>query len=424
MASSGRPARRRLAAVVALAAAGLSAPARPAAAGEWSLAGSAHVELRVFPFSPAEPIQLALPVARQENTWLSASLAAAPEIAWSWNDGDDRIEFVPFGRFDSEDARRTHWDIREANWLHVGDGYDVVLGVHRVFWGVTESRHLVDIVNQRDLVEDVDEEDVLGQPMANLNLVTGFGAFSGFVLPYFRERTFPDGDERLRGVLPIETDEARYEDGVDPWHVDFALRYSNTFGPLDIGLAHFHGIGREPRLVPALANGTEPVLLPFYDVIDQTSLDAQLTLGPALLKLEALTRSGHPDGRINAFVAGFEYTFFGAVGESGDLGILGEYLYDDRDPRADQAPPTALENDVFVGARLNLNDEDNTYLLAGATIDVDNQSTFLSIEASRRLADQLTLQLDLRAFFPTAADDPLDAVGRDDFLQLRLAYFF
>jgi hypothetical protein len=396
----------------------------PAGAGEWSLAGSAHGELRVFPFSPAEPVQLVLPVTRQEDTVVSASIAAEPEIAYSWNEGDDRIEFIPFGRFDSEDERRTHWDIREANWLHVESGYDFVLGVDRVFWGVTESRHLVDIVNQRDLVEDVDEEDVLGQPMANLNVITDYGVLSGFVLPYFRERTFPGGDERLRGVLPVETDEARYEEGVDRWHVDFALRYENTFGPLDIGLAHFHGISREPRLVPALANGTQPVLLPFYDVIDQTSLDAQLTFGPTLLKLEAITRTGHPDETINALVAGVEYTFFGLVGESGDLGLLAEYLYDDRDERATEAPPTAFGNDVFVGARLNLNDEDNTYLLAGAIIDVENQSTFLSLEASRRLADQWTLELDLRFFFPTEDEDPLNAIGRDDFVQVRLAYFF
>ena len=56
------------------------------------------------------------------------------------------------------------------------------VGVGKVFWGVTESRHLVDVVNQSDFVEDLDGEDKLCQPMLALTLKLVWGTFDLFVL--------------------------------------------------------------------------------------------------------------------------------------------------------------------------------------------------------------------------------------------------
>src|SRR5690606_9058446 len=148
--------------------------------------------------------------------------------------------------------------------------WDVVAGIERVFWGVAESRHLIDVINQVDLVENLDEEDRLGQPMVNVNYYTRFGAFGAFVLPGFRERTFPDRDARLSRPGPVIADDARYESGAEQYHVDFAARWWHTIGGLDIGLAHFHGTGREPRLIPEM-RPVGPILVPFYDQIDESS---------------------------------------------------------------------------------------------------------------------------------------------------------
>lgn len=53
-----------------------------------------------------------------------------------------------------------------------------------------------------------------------------------------------------------------------------------------------------------------------------------------------------------ALVGGFEYTF-GNVGGSGlDIGVLGEYLYDDRD----ELSLSGLQSDDFTGVRLGFND--------------------------------------------------------------------
>ena len=95
-----------------------------------------------------------------------------------------------FVREDSMDDERSHADIRELSWLYYSDDWELRLGISKVFWGVAESQHLVDIINQTDAVENVDGEDKLGQPMINLTLIRDWGNVDLFVLPYLRERTF------------------------------------------------------------------------------------------------------------------------------------------------------------------------------------------------------------------------------------------
>ena len=399
-----------------LAAAALAASLVPASgaalAGEWDIGGSASIESRLFPNDPAFP--------NQDDSFVTYSAALEPEFVYETT-GGDRLTFVPFGRWDSEDDNRTHADIRTASWLRFGEGWDLVVGLDRVFWGVTESRHLVDIVNQTDAVENLDGEDKLGQPMVNLNVESAWGDISLFALPGFRERTFPASDARLSGPLPI-SDRATYDSGAENKRADFAIRWAKTLGGWDIGLSHFSGTSREPRLIPGLDGGGQPILIPHYDVIEQTGLDLQLTTERWLWKLEAINRAGHGE-RFVAAVGGFEYSFYGVFGTAADLGLIAEYLYDNRDENG-QAPYTALQDDIFAGARLALNDEQSMEILAGAIVDRDSGATLVSVEASRRLSDRWTLELEGRFFTNVPQNDPLTAIASDDHITVRLNLYF
>ncbi|MFQ5803752.1 MAG: hypothetical protein ACE5JQ_12720 [Candidatus Methylomirabilales bacterium] len=388
------------------------AAAAPAAAGEIELSGFIAGDLRLFPDSPAH--------AGQSDAVLNPSLVLQPELRYEWNDGDDRITAIPFARLDAQDTERTHFDLRELNWLHVGEDWNLRFGVGKVFWGVTESRHLVDIINQTDLVEDPDEEDKLGQPMLKLALLRDWGTLNFFVLPRFRERTFPGRKGRLRQAIPVDTDRPIFESSLEEWQPDLAVRWTHVLGDWDIGLVHFWGTSREPRLLPGQDGSGRPVLIPHYDLMHQTSLDVQFTTGSWLWKLEAITRGGQGD-RFAATVVGFEYTFFGVFGTAADLGLLGEYLYDGR---GGDAPATPSEDDFFVGTRLTFNDPQSTEFLAGATIDRDTQATFMNVEASRRLGDRWRIELEARAFINLPSSDVLFAVRRDDHVQIRVAWYF
>ena len=401
-----------------------SSPSARAGHYEWS--GSAGLDLRLFAESPA--------LAGQNSSVASPSVYVQPEFRYHWNDDSDRLTAIPFARYDSLDNNRSHWDVREFNWLHKGDGWNLQTGVSKVFWGVTESRHLVDIVNQSDYVENINSEEKLGQPMVNLNLPTsGWGNFNLMYLPYFRERTFQANNGRLRFILPVDTRHPDFN-GRDNWHPDFAVRWSKTLADWDVGIAHFRGLSREPRLVPFFPDGTSfsarelpTSLIPTYDLINQTSLDVQGALGNWLLKLEAMTRGG-PFSRFAAVVAGFEYTHYGIFESSADLGLLMEYQYDGREKfsltKATNTLPTSFDNDVFFGSRLSLNDESNTQMLAGVIVDLNTQATLVSVEASRRLGDQWKLELESRLFKNVPATDILGGLSKDDYVQLRLIRFF
>ena len=211
-----------------------------------------------------------------------ASFVIAPELYLRAGPGGFVLE--PFGRLDASDEARSHFDLRALAWEGgVGD-WEITAGFSRVFWGVTESQHLVDIVNQTDLVENPDGEDKLGQPMLKLGRVTSIGLFEAFVLPGFRERTFPGAGGRIRTPLPVDVDRPIYESSSENRHVDVAARWSNYFGPLDVGVSWFRGTNREPRLVPE-QQGEVLTLRPAYDLADQVGLDAQWTRDAWLWKV-------------------------------------------------------------------------------------------------------------------------------------------
>jgi hypothetical protein len=321
-----------------------------------------------------------------------------------WNgyvfQGDQRASFIPYLRWDQADDERSLIDLPEAYWAYEADSFELLIGSNTVFWGVTESAHFVDIVNQTDAVGDIDGENKLGQPMLNLALQRDWGLVNVYALPYFRERTVAGADGRFRAPLPVDTDRPQYESAAREKHVDLALRYSHYIGDIDIGLSLFSGTNREPRLLP---NEDGSALLPYYDQIEQFGVDLQYTRDAWLWKLEAIVRDGFAD-TFAAAVGGFEYTFYQVSDSTADIGVLLEYQYDGRG--AEEAI-TIADNDVFVGARLALNDTQDTAVLAGVGYDVDTSEMFMNIEADRRIGEDYVVELRARFFYrcrPTRSD--------------------
>ena len=394
------------------------------------------------------------------------SASATLEIYQDLGEGKQRIVGEFFGRWDENDDARTHADVRELYYHAIGDDFEFRLGSRRVFWGVTESRHLVDVINQSDFVENVDSEDKLGQPMMNLALIRPFGTVDLFLLPYARARTFPGADGHPRLPYPVAADEARYEADPEQWNLDYAVRYVNAFGPLDLGVSWFDGNAREPRLVgcvrrgadsPTVSNPGAPncefpytasfrqppltippqtpeqvaaqfaaevqqniVLVPHYDLLRQASVDAQYVFGNTALKVEALRRH-QLDEWTWAAVSGFEYTFGDVGGSGADVGVLAEYLFDEKD----DGLGVLADDDVFVGSRLALNDVAGTTALAGV---VGTRKEFGSrlylVEVSRRLTDEWRLAGEARLFEDMPAGS-LEAFLEDqDFLTVTLERFF
>jgi hypothetical protein len=349
------------------------------------------------------------------------------EVEWVRDSegGGSTLVVKIFGRYDTLDKNRTHWDIREANWFTFGEDWELRVGLGKVFWGVTEATHLVDIINQTDVVESVDGEAKLGQPLLSYTLIKEWGNLELFVLPYFRERRFDGAKSHLNAGILVDIDNTSYESSQGKKHIDFAMRYFHNIGDFDLGLHYFRGTNREPQFLSQDTTGrndktTLVKLTPYYDQIQQYGLDIQSTKGQWLFKIESILRQ---DSRYTygAISAGVEYTFTGIFGSAMDLGVLSEFNRDSRHERA----PTLMDKGLFSGVRLSFNDVQSSAILFGYSVSLSNNDNYaVFAEGSSRLGDNWTLTLDARIYASKEPEELLFRLKQGNHISMTLNYHF
>lgn len=381
-----------------------------------------------------------------------ASIAGEFELGLFSPSGRHAVILKPFGRYDQHDHERSHIDLREGKYRYVNGLFEASIGVDKEFWGVTEFLHLVDIINQTDNVESTDGEQKLGQPMVKVSYASRFGTLTAYALPYFRIRQYPDPvTGRPNPAIVVDDNTTLFESGETGGKArrvdDVALRYHNSFGAFDVGLSWFDGTAREPQLLATgEANSTNglPKLRAYYAERTQTGLDVQATLGPWLFKLEVTQSTenrylpdpnvgGFPslalaqeETKINRATGGFEYTFYNLFASGTDLGLVAEYMYDERKEKS----PHPFSNDVGIGLRWTANDPQSTAILVGGLIDLDTDSSSISLEAERRLGRSFKAILEARFTDKVGATDSgkqdllAKALADEDAVRFRLAYYF
>ncbi|MCY4005991.1 MAG: hypothetical protein OXE84_04055 [Rhodobacteraceae bacterium] len=432
--------------------------------GDWEAEtwGTVNTTTRLFFDSPLDP----------QQSRHHASLAFEPTLYIENLDGQS-FTFRPHLRAGESGTNAAGLDIREAYFLTYGNTeafeWELRLGIDQVFWGTAESNNLVNIINQTDFAADRSGDSRLGQPMIHGTIAGDFGILNLLVLPYHRPRTFPGRKGRLRPQpwISDRSSDIRYthEDGDN--HVDFAARYGTTIGSLDVGVSAFKGTAREPTLAPKnptakvenndlgatnprlhcyeeseLATGLSVKpdrLLQCYRQIEQVGLDLQLTLGDFLGKAEAITRSGFETitstndslkkidyksdtSAYKAFVIGGEYSFYGIFESNADLTLFGEWNQDQRRESA----TTAFQNDLFLAARYNWNDAEETSFTAAVIDDLDYPTRSLSLLFERRLSDSVLIDIESFWFLrsPNNQDNALYPLRDDKFVEVSLVYGF
>ena len=399
-----------------------------AAALEIDFDGHVELESRHFP-KPGRA------EAMEENF---TSLAGEFELGLYSRSGRHAVIVKPFGRYDQHDHERSHMDLREAKYRYLRGPFELTIGADKEFWGVTEFLHLVDIINQTDNVESVDGEAKLGQPMVKLAYSARFGTLTGYVLPFFRIRQY-NGPVTGRPNLGFVVDDntSLFESREARRTEDYALRYQHNIGPFDVGLSGFKGTSRDPQLLATgvfSAANNLPKLQAYYAYQTQIGLDVQATLGSWLWKLEAAqgkqNRFAGPVPTLNSAFDevdytratwGFEYTFYNLFNSGTDVGLVTEHMWDDREEKA----PHPFDNDIGIGFRWTANDTQSTAVLLGGLIDIDTRSTAISVEAERRLGQSYKVTLEARFQDKVGDDDAFaEANADEDFVRLRLAYFF
>ncbi len=359
------------------------------------------------------------PTAEHESEF--GSFAGELELAFYSQSGDHAFIIKPFGRWDAHDHERTHADLREAKYQYVNGDWEIIAGIDKVFWGVTEFQHLVDIINQTDNVESADGEQKLGQPMIRVSLAREWGTLTGFYLPYFRLRQFPDPiTGRPTTGIKVRDEKAIFESDHERFNPDAALRYTHSLDVFDFGVSYFKGTARTPVLAFTAETYDGVSVVPRYDLITQAGLDVQATLGPWLLKFEGTRREQQNNWNTRA-TGGVEYTLYNFFDTGTDLGVVAEYMYDARG----LASPQPLNDDFGLGLRWTANDTQSTAFLLGGIYDLETDSTALSLEAERRLGASFKAQLEVRIQETAGTGDTLaNALIDEDMVRFRIAYYF
>lgn len=331
------------------------------------------------------------------------------EFHRSWDRRRQMLRVEPYVRWDPS-GERNRIDFVELNWAYLWDSWELRAGLRELFWGVSESQHLVDVINQRDLTVGGQGYVKMGQPMVALATAQSWGIVELILMPWFRERRFDGRAGELWSPTPVDATQPAYESGAGNSHLDWAVRWSHTTGDWDFGLSHFSGTRREPGFLPGENASGRAVLVPYYDVVDQTGVDAQWTRGNWLWKLEAVTLNP-TSGRYVAAAGGLEYAF------ADYFSVFAEYLFDSRGGAA----TTSFADDLFVGARLLLQDGQ---LQGGAFVDRETWNTVLALAVSWRLGSAATLGIEAGTFVGDESLEPPHAPRQHSFLSVTLARYF
>ena len=82
------------------------------------------------------------------------------------------------------------------------------------------------------------------------------------------------------------------------------------------------------------------------------------------------------------------------------------------------------DRDAFLGARLALNDVQDTAVLLGVLTDLRDGVAGARIEGERRIGENCRLVVEAQVFLEDEPTNPASQFVRDDFLTLTLSRFF
>lgn len=210
--------------------------------------------------------------------------------------------------------------------------------------------------------------------MLQMRWLPEWGETQFLILPFHQTRTWREPNQRRALTKPVSSD-ALYLDGEQP--LDLASRVSFWQDELDIALSAFYGNSREPLLIETASEWQQS-----YAKIFQFGTELQWTKDDLLVKGEGTLKSGE-GSTYGTLVAGFEYSLYGFSFSQGQLGLIAEYTWDNRDT---SAPATIYDNDLFLGLRWQANDVSDTELLLSGLFDLDDASQIYKLTASGRIS--------------------------------------
>ena len=363
-------------------------------------------------------------------------LRATPELSF---------KLIPRLYWDPINADRSRWIPTELYVRSTAGPVDITVGMQRFEWGVSTLFRPTDTLNQRDYGTSIFRGHKLGDPAVALALHLAPITADVVFMPLLQHPTMPQTPEdfglrlgdfsRVRPALPtgFDLDDPGLSD------MTFAARVRGNFGPVDAELMWMSGPSRVAG--PWLDDVT---LRSIQYPVDVFGASVSGVIDPFIIRGEIAVFSSeraplfreetNPQpwtepipATYAAYVVGAEYTAWDIVGDH-DLTITLEYAGELREFRDAQAILRPWDHDLFIAARYQLDDLDDTWFSASAAIDVRYGDTVLTFGASRHLIWNITLELDAIVVLEGTDDDaPLSLVREladRDSLRARFTWAF
>jgi len=347
----------------------------------------------------------------QKHSYFSA--AFKPQFFLKSSNSKHQLNFLAFARIDQYDTKRTHADIKDLYWHFNSKKWEINAGIKTVTWGKAESNHLVDIINQYDLLEGRNLENKLGQPLIQAAYSSQWGTFELYLATISRQVRFPGEKGRLRPGFNIDYSSTEFELKNGKYVPDIAVRFIKSINSFDFAISHFYGTSRLPLFIKVDSDS----FIPYYEEINQTGFEMQWLKGPFALKGEAIHQFSKR-GNIQAATIGIEYNTFYKAGP--ELKWLLEYTYDKRN----KEQISGMNNDLFFGIHLNLNDKQSTNLMLASTVDLKYGTTILHSQAERRFGDLWKLHFVYTQILNSDNEDFYHLIRKDSFMEIGLFHFF
>ena len=378
----------------------------------WDLNNEKIIETRFFNKSSS--------YSNQKNTY---SIALKSEL-FLQPTRSTNIIIEPYYRYDHHDKERSLFDISQAYFLYYNDYSEFKIGKEKIFWGVTELKNLVDIINSNDNASGEDKAK-LGQSLVSYSYIDNkVGYIDIIYMPEFHKATHVGENGRLRLNKHTENYNYVFEGGAGLKVPSWASKWQNSFGNTDISFQFFRGTSREPSTLPTIENGKLKYFAG-YERISQFGSYFQTVSGPLIYKFEGIKRNGQKNSvneRENffSFITGLEFVKTRIFQKIWDLNLFVEYCNDDRGSNSTDI----FQNDFFLGSRITFNDVAGTEISQALTFDLDGNGNTANIEISTRLNDTLRVTADYNFYWASKSTDTLYSFRRDNYLGIKLTNYF
>ena len=300
----------------------------------------------------------------------------------------------PFLRLDQQDSNRSHADMRELSVTYLGRGWTLRGGIGQVTWGNSVLYSLVDVINQRDLIE-ADQQSKLGQPLLEYVQKNESSTLSLYVLPGFREATFPSKSGRPRTPIFIDSDESIVDD-TQQAPFDYAIRWEKNIENFYLATSFFSGLSRVPRFEFNF-DFKDPKIIPVYETVDQFGLELQWLVRRWAFSAEAISRKGDAPN-YDQFKLGIEHQWNAMFGSGWDLFSTLEYIEESEN----EYSTSFLNNDYIAGLQLKFNDLYDTSLALAWIYDPYSKEEGVNFSFNRAINDKWDFNISLFVVKQTA----------------------